>query len=154
MVSEDLTVRLGLDLDQADADLGNWVNKLDGVTQKAREVRDEVYRTISTAMRGIQQMIQAIRLVPQILGMTLDPLQSALLSTVSATVALITSMAVITASTGILAWVGVILGAVAVGIQISSTTKIYAEMLSARENVDNMKANIEAMRAQLTAVRF
>jgi len=153
-VSDDVIVRVGVDTTEADADITTMTAKLDAVTQKAREVRDDVYRTVSTAMRGIQQMIQAIRMIPQILGMTLDPLQSALLSTLSATVALMTSMAVALTPTP-LVLVGIALGAAAVGIQISSTIKIAAEMSAAYDAVEGIKANIARMQAQIeTGPRF
>jgi hypothetical protein len=129
MVSDDVTIRLGVDTTQADAEIATLQSKIDRQATEWQLKRQQIINEMQNISSGISDIFMAVRLAAQVTGQALDPIFNALMATVSATVSLMiaTATALAAGSVGILGWISIALTAAAVGYNVAQFGRLLAE---------------------------
>lgn len=149
-MSRDVIIGIGIDDSEMDAKVARQQNAIDKQEADWRSKRNQILLEINSINLGISMMVQSLRMVVQITGQTLSPMESAALTMISSTVSMMTATATAMATTGILAGAAVILAAAAYGLSIGQTIKITAEYQALRDDF----AAINMRLARVEGARF
>lgn len=133
-----------------DSEIDATQAKIDATVADWKMKRRDIMHGLAQVQQGISYTFQAIRTVIKAAGGTIGPVESAMMATISAAVSVAIATAVALETTVVFAWLGAILGAVALGLQIASLAKMAVEMDAARDRVAAAEAQIDRLMSMRT----
>jgi hypothetical protein len=145
MVSEvPYVLRIMADTTEAESAIDRVRVKVDEVVAGWRQSRAEILQGLRDVSQVINYTLQTFRLAVRAVGGSLDPMQSAILGMISATVSMMlaTATAMAAASLGILGGFALALASAAFGISIATSAKVIQDFLSIKENMDALEAKV------------
>jgi hypothetical protein len=142
MVSN-LDVYVGLQTDDAKAEIINLRYALDETARQAKKVRDDVKVTVNDALGALQTTVRLFSNVYTAIGGTMDPLQEAMLQAVSSTITVMMSTASAYLALPGAGWI------IAAGIGVAMMFFQASANIAAEKGMDGARTQLNAATAAL-----
>lgn len=151
MVSNQIQVVLIADDTQVQATLKQDKVALDQLTREWKEKEREIITGMRSAQNVINNVVSAYRVALSAINQTLDPVTSALLSTITTGVNVAVSTASMLISGIVTAPIGLILMAAAFGVQLGTTAAMLQDMAEAKSIMAFAMAKASAINVNIVA---
>lgn len=138
----DVTITVGVDATQAQAELEQLEAQTDAVVRDWAEKRRTILSQVREAFYSVQSLISSFRMALSLFGDQIHPFYDALFSIVASTVSLLLSVAAAFTSSVILSPYAVVIAGIAIGLNILTWGKLVADKAAIMASFADMKAQL------------
>ncbi len=151
-MTEEVRVDLTLNTSQADAEIEAVQGRVDAVVAGWKAARAEVMRGLGVINQLIVIAIRVAKMTGDVVGQSMLRILQSLMTVITSTVSVMIALSATYITSGILAPVGLVLAAFALGLSIGETAGVIAaqaQVLARMEHVNSRLSALEGFRAQM-----
>jgi len=138
----DVTITVGVDATQAEAEMEAVKAKADAVVKDWAEKRRTILSQVREAFYSVQSLIGSFRQAMSLFGDQIHPFYDALFGIVASTVSLLLSVAAAFASSVVLSPYAVVIAGIAIGLNILTTAKLVIDKAEIMASFMDMKQQL------------